>query len=106
MPRSHVRRVCWPVGAGAKEPIVVVRVDVMRLNHPHEMHRIGTAGKAAIGVMNVVADRLVQASPSALTRTVPARYCASDMRYGTAPASLLPRGGAASTASTAASMLT
>ena len=45
MPGRHVRRVRRPVGAGTEEPVVVVGVDVMGLHHPHQMHRIGAAGK-------------------------------------------------------------
>src|SRR6202048_5484245 len=58
VPGRHVRRVRRPVDAGTKEPVVVVDVDVMCLHHPHQMHRIGAAGKAAVSVVDGVADRL------------------------------------------------
>jgi hypothetical protein len=31
---------------------------VVRLHHPHEMHRISAAGKAAVSVVDVVTNRL------------------------------------------------
>ena len=63
VPGRHVRRVRRPVSAGTKEPVVVVGVDVMSLHHPHQMHRIGAAGKAAVSVVYVVADRLGAGEP-------------------------------------------
>src|SRR6266478_6525089 len=63
VPGRHVRRVRRPVGTGTKEPVVVVGVDVMSLHHPHQMHRIGAAGKAAVSVVYVVADRLGAGEP-------------------------------------------
>src|SRR5262249_42023357 len=57
-PGRHVRRVRRSVGAGAEEPVVVIGVNVVRLHHPHEMHRISAAGKAAVSVEDVVANRL------------------------------------------------
>src|SRR4029077_17424505 len=63
VPGRHVRRLRRPVGAGTKEPVVVVGVDVMSLHHPHQMHRIGAAGKAAVSVVYVVADRLGAGEP-------------------------------------------
>src|ERR1700687_2696249 len=63
VPCRLVRRVRRPVGAGTKEPVVVVGVDVMSLHHPHQMHRIGAAGKSAISVVYVVADRLGAGEP-------------------------------------------
>jgi hypothetical protein len=53
VPGRHMRRVRRSIGAGAKEPIVVVSVDVMRLHHPHEVQRIGAAWKAAISIMEL-----------------------------------------------------
>jgi Carboxymuconolactone decarboxylase family len=63
VPGRHVRRVRRSVGAGTKEPVVVVGVDVMSLHHPHQMHRIAAAGKAAVSVVYVVADRLGAGEP-------------------------------------------
>src|SRR6478672_4738255 len=63
VPSRHVRRLRQPIGAGTKEPVVVVGVDVMSLHHPHQMDRIGAAGKAAVSVVDVVADRLGAGEP-------------------------------------------
>jgi hypothetical protein len=43
----------WPVSAGTKEPAVVLGVDVMSLHHPHQVHRISAAGKAAAELRQV-----------------------------------------------------
>ena len=51
VPGRHVSRVHRPVGAGTKETVVVVGVNVMGLHHPHQMHRIGAAGKSAVSVV-------------------------------------------------------
>ena len=56
-------RVHRPVGAGTKETVVVVGVNVMGLHHPHQMHRIGAARKAPVSVVDVVADRLGAGEP-------------------------------------------
>src|SRR6266550_168726 len=58
VPGRHVRRVRRSVGTGAEEPVVVIGINVVRLHHPHEMHRISAAGKAAVSVEDVVANRL------------------------------------------------
>src|SRR5215470_13739491 len=63
VPGRHVRRVRRSVGTRAEELVVVVGIDVMSLHHPHEMHRIGAAGKAAVSVMDVVADRFRAGEP-------------------------------------------
>src|SRR5262245_846646 len=63
MPGRHVRRVRRAIGAGSEETIVVIGIDVMHLHHPHQMHRIGGAGKAAVGLVDVVADRLGAGEP-------------------------------------------
>jgi hypothetical protein len=63
VPCRHMRRVRRPEGAPTKELVVVVGVDVMSLHYPHQMHRIGAAGKAAISVVYVVADRLGAGEP-------------------------------------------
>ena len=63
MPVRHVRRVCWAIGVGSKEAVVVIGIDVMHLHHPHQLHRIGGAGKAAVGGVDVVADRLGAGEP-------------------------------------------
>jgi len=51
--------------------------DVVRLHHPHEMHRI--AGKAAVSVVVVVANRLGAGEPfrADLDRTRAMRCIAS-----------------------------
>ena len=59
----HVRRVRRPIGTRAKEPVVVVGVDVMDLHRPHQMHCIGATGKAAVSIEYVVADRLGAGDP-------------------------------------------
>src|SRR5262249_17409059 len=58
MPDCHVARVRWSVGAGAEVPIVEVRIDVVGLDQPHEMDGVGAAGKATVGLEDVVAYRL------------------------------------------------
>src|SRR5262249_34015550 len=63
VPGRHVSRVRRSVGSGAEEPVVVIGVDVVRLHHPHEMHRISAAGKAAVSVVDVVANRLGAGEP-------------------------------------------
>src|SRR5215467_9306735 len=62
-PIRHVRRVRRSIVTRAEELVVVVGIDVMSLHHPHEMHRIGTAGKAAVSLMDVVADRFRAGDP-------------------------------------------
>ena len=63
MPVRHVRRVCRTVGAASEEAVVVIGIDVMHLHHPYQMHRIGGARKAAVGVLDIVADRLGAGEP-------------------------------------------
>ena len=41
MPACHVRRVRRSVGAGSKEAVVVVCIDMMHLHYRHQMYRIG-----------------------------------------------------------------
>src|SRR6516165_3252942 len=63
VPGRHVCRVRWSIGAGTKEPVIVASVDVMSLHYPHQMHRVGAAGKAPVSVVDVVADPLGAGEP-------------------------------------------
>src|SRR5262245_35362648 len=58
VPGGHVCRVRRSVGTGAEEPVVVIGIDVVRLHHPHEMHCVGTAGKAAVRVVDAGVQRV------------------------------------------------
>src|SRR5215467_9894291 len=49
--------------AASEETVVVIGIDVMHLHNPHQMHRVGGAGKATVGVVDVVADRLGTGEP-------------------------------------------
>src|SRR5262249_30047892 len=62
-PCRHLRPLRPPPRHGGGESVVVVAVDVMGLHDPHEMHRIGAAGEAAVGVVDVAADRLGAGEP-------------------------------------------
>ena len=46
------------IGSWPKETVVVVGVQVVDLHHPHQVHRIDSAGNPAVSVIDVVADRL------------------------------------------------
>src|SRR6516164_646926 len=63
VPGRHVCRVRWSIGARTKEPVIVASVDVMSLHYPHQMHRVGAAGKAPVSVVDVVADPLGAGEP-------------------------------------------
>ena len=63
MPSRHVRRVRRTIGAASEETVVVICIDVMHLHNPHQMHRVDGAGKATVGVVDVVADRLGAGEP-------------------------------------------
>jgi hypothetical protein len=41
-----VRRVRRTIGAASEETVVVIGIDMMHLHNPHQMHRVGGAGKA------------------------------------------------------------
>ncbi len=63
MPPRDVGRVRRPVRVASEEAVVVIGIDVMGLHHPHQVHRIGGAGEAAVGVVDVVAHRLGAGEP-------------------------------------------
>src|SRR6516225_1412972 len=89
MPGRHVGRVRRSVGAGVEEPVVVIGIDVVRLHHPHEMHRVRAAGKAAVRVVDVVTNRLGAGESFRADPGGGARCSASEMRCGMGPVSLL-----------------
>src|SRR5262245_63605724 len=55
MPCCHVACVRRPVGAWAEEPVVEVRIDMVGLDEPHEVHGVGAAGEPAVGLENIIA---------------------------------------------------
>src|SRR5262245_40178502 len=57
MPGQHVADMRWPVSAPLEEAVIVVCVDMMRLDEPHEMDGVSAGGEAAVGLEYVGADR-------------------------------------------------
>ena len=49
MPSRHVGCVRWTIGAGRVKPIIKIRIDMMSLDEPHQVHSVSAASKAAIG---------------------------------------------------------
>ena len=58
MPDPHVVLLGAPACAGAEELGVVVEIEMVRLHEPRQMHGIDAGGETAIGLVDVVADRL------------------------------------------------
>lgn len=57
MPGQHVAGMRWPVSAPVEEAVIEVRVDMMRLDEPHEMDGVSAGGETAVGLEYVGADR-------------------------------------------------
>jgi hypothetical protein len=51
-------RMSRPVGAGTEEPVVVVGIQMVGLHEPHQVHGVQVAGEPAVGLIDVIADRL------------------------------------------------
>jgi hypothetical protein len=69
---------------------LVIGVQVVGLHEPHQMHRVDIAGEPAVGLMDVIADRLgaCDAFFADLDRTVAMLGVRDQLRHG----SLLLRG--------------
>jgi hypothetical protein len=63
MPGCHVMRIAWAIGTGAEKYVVVVRIDVMDLHEPHQVHRVDASGKPPIGLEDVITDGLGAGDP-------------------------------------------
>jgi hypothetical protein len=57
MPGQHGADMRWPLSAPVEEAVIVVCVDIMRLDEPHEMDGVSAGGEATVGLEYVVADR-------------------------------------------------
>src|SRR5262245_60955777 len=57
MQGQHLADVRWPVSAPVEKAVIVVCVDMMSLDEPHEMDGVSAGGEAAVGLEYVVADR-------------------------------------------------
>ena len=58
MPSRHVACVRWTIGARRIKPIIEIGINMVSLHEPHQVHSVCAAGKAAVGLVDVVADRL------------------------------------------------
>ena len=60
MPHRQVVRMCVTVRTFSKELIIIISVQMMYLHEPHEMHRVHSARKSAIRLMDVIAELFVR----------------------------------------------
>ena len=58
MPRRHVRDMGLAEGVGMEELAVIVGIEMVRLHEPHQVHGVDAGGETAIGLVDILADRL------------------------------------------------
>src|SRR6266446_3429058 len=58
MPSCQMGGMSRAVGAGTEKLVVVVGIQMVGLHEPHQVHGIQAAGEPAIGLIDVIADRL------------------------------------------------